>query len=442
MARTTKRGRPITVQGGAYGVVADCDEIDGLAAVFKAGAVAVSELTLRLQGALIDPTLLASTVLDPVGAARFEGSLTVALDGVGGLGELAAQCAFLSLGLAGAAASYRLVDHLDTEFTPALDDVITAPHTASDVLNDLAQGQWGAAGQRLVTSDVALLELGINFKPSPYAVSLQTLVLGLRDLFPGGRAQVTARGPDLANEMAPRDLSDIMAGLAGFADRRRDGEIDVEVLGPGPLTPTDAPRPVIVDIPGVGDWVPNPASHDVAGIGIGIGIGIGTTLHALAGESNAYEQGVLAAMKAAGVRPTDDVLLVGHSLGGVIATDLARDASGEFHISHVITAGSPIGLSVGAVPSRVQVLALENDGDVVPGLDGAPNPDRPNVTTVRLAHDHGDVLANHDLDQSYRPGAEDVDASGNASVRSYLGGLRPFLDAETAQTSRYLITRK
>ena len=35
----------------------------------------------------------------------------------------------------------------------------------------------------------------------------------------------------------------------------------------------------------------------------------------------------------------------------------------------------PLGLTVGALPSRVQVLALESSKDVVPHLDGRANPD-------------------------------------------------------------------
>jgi len=96
---------------------------------------------------------------------------------------------------------------------------------------------------------------------------------------------------------------------------------------------------------------------------------------------------------------------------------------------------------VDRIPRPVQVLALENAGDVVPHLDGQPNPDRPNITTVTLHHDHGDIGRNHDLTDSYIPGATDVAASSDPSVRAYLGGLMPFLSATTIQTQRFLISR-
>jgi hypothetical protein len=116
-------------------------------------------------------------------------------------------------------------------------------------------------------------------------------------------------------------------------------------------------------------------------------------------------------------------------------------ASGRFNVTHVITAGAPIGGTVAALPPTVAVLALENEGDIVPETDGRPNPDRPNVTTATVHHDHGDVASNHDLDQSYVPGASDVAASDNASVRTYLCSIDGFLDGDSATTQRLLITR-
>jgi hypothetical protein len=96
---------------------------------------------------------------------------------------------------------------------------------------------------------------------------------------------------------------------------------------------------------------------------------------------------------------------------------------------------------VGALPPSVAVLALENEGDIVPETDGRTNSDRPNVTTVTVHHDHGDVADNHDLQQSYRPGASDVEASDNPSVRAYLASIDGFLDGDTSTTQRLLITR-
>ena len=102
----------------------------------------------------------------------------------------------------------------------------------------------------------------------------------------------------------------------------------------------------------------------------------------MGGRPNAYEQGVLAAVQASGVQPGTPLMLVGHSQGGLVA---ARAASGlsaaGYRVTDVLTAGAPIGGV--AVPAAVQVLAVENTGDLVPEVDGLDNPARANVT------DHG-----------------------------------------------------
>jgi pimeloyl-ACP methyl ester carboxylesterase len=192
---------------------------------------------------------------------------------------------------------------------------------------------------------------------------------------------------------------------------------------------------VIVEIPGTKDWnVSQLTDPDVTNAG--------TNLRALAGERTTYEKGVIAALDAAGVRNDDDITLIGHSLGGVIAVNTARDLTARGrNVSHVITAGAPISSVARHLPSSVQVLAVENQGDIVPHLDGSPNPDRATLTTVTVHHDHRNVTANHDLDKSYLPGAADIDASDDPSVRAYLDGLAAQLGAGSVTAHSYVVTR-
>jgi hypothetical protein len=96
---------------------------------------------------------------------------------------------------------------------------------------------------------------------------------------------------------------------------------------------------------------------------------------------------------------------------------------------------------VGRLPPGVEVLALENAGDVVPHLDDATNPDRLNVTTVTIGRDHGSLSANHDLATSYLPAARELDASSDPAVRDYLAGLAGFLSAQRVRTHAYLARR-
>ncbi|MDT4940907.1 MAG: hypothetical protein QOJ34_996, partial [Pseudonocardiales bacterium] len=165
---------------------------------------------------------------------------------------------------------------------------------------------------------------------------------------------------------------------------------------------------------------------------------------ALVGEQTAYEQGVLAAMHRAGVRPADDVLLVGHSEGGLVAVNAARDAvaNGTFNVTHVVTAGAPLGLIAGSLPSSVQLLALENERDVVPHLDGKENPDRVNVTTATTEHGDGTVTGDHAITGAYLPIAADVQASSNRSIRDFLTGADGFFRASSVETRTFQISRR
>jgi pimeloyl-ACP methyl ester carboxylesterase len=149
-------------------------------------------------------------------------------------------------------------------------------------------------------------------------------------------------------------------------------------------------------------------------------------------------------MRAAGVRRTDRVMLVGHSEGGMVAVTTATSCarSGRFRVSHVVTAGAPIGLAAARLPGSVQLLAIENRNDVVPHLDGRTNPDRVNVTTVTVHRGDGAIIDDHDIEKSYQPGAADVDASGNPSVRTFVSGADGFFTATSVQTRRYVITRR
>ncbi|MBZ5734973.1 GPI inositol-deacylase [Nocardioides sp. TRM66260-LWL] len=84
------------------------------------------------------------------------------------------------------------------------------------------------------------------------------------------------------------------------------------------------------------------------------------------------------AMRRAGIKPGDPVMLVGHSQGGIIAASIAADR--DFDVRAVVTAGSPIARI--PIPDDVQVLSFENRQDAVPKLDGRDNPASANWTTV------------------------------------------------------------
>ena len=282
-----------------------------------------------------------------------------------------------------------------------------------------------AAAQHLVTADPELTDA---FAQVTHA---QALTAAGSAYVTDGHAVVTDAAVDVAPAAvdAPRSVADLIRSLS-LRNGGAPGEVSVSfVFG------ADGVRRAIVDIPGTKSWTPAHTA-DVTSLA--------TNLRAITGARTTYEDGVLEAMRRAGVTSTDPVMLVGHSEGGMIAVNAARDAraAGSFQVTHVVTAGSPIGHTVGAVPDVVQVLALEGRHDLVPHLDGAANTARRNVTTVTGGADHGSIGANHGLDSGYEPLARAVDASGNGSVRAFLDSARGFLTQPYMTTQRYVVTRQ
>jgi hypothetical protein len=424
---------PVLVRGGTDGVEAYYDDMLAAARLFGAAAGETAEAALALHGYLVHPAVVAAGVLDPVGAADFEVRLLAVLDGPSGVTWLAARCAGVDVGLRAGAAAYLGADRLEERFAPALGAVVHAPKAVGDSALALALGEPNDAWQELLTDDPELADLAVRGSAALLgAGSVAASFRLLSGLLGDGNARVSDLGEDPTADAAgpPRGLRDVLAGLAR-RNLGRPGEIDVRLLDGA-----DGRRWVIVDVPGTKDWSLSPHNRDVTSLA--------TNLRAISGEPTTYERGVVEAMRRAGVQPDDQVLLVGHSEGGLVAVDAAKHlaSTGEFRVTHVVTAGAPIALVAGGIPPSVDVLALENEGDLVPHLDGAENPDRVNVTTATTRHDHGDVHANHDLEASYVASSADVDASDDPSLRAYVGALGGFLTARSMRTRRYLIARK
>lgn len=96
-------------------------------------------------------------------------------------------------------------------------------------------------------------------------------------------------------------------------------------------------------------------------------------LIAASGRKSPAEEAVFAALRQAMAKEGvagkgEPVMVVGHSQGGMVATNMARHSGSEFNISHVVTYGSPVGHL--KVPQQTQVLNVENTQDLVPQLDG------------------------------------------------------------------------
>ncbi|GAB6987041.1 hypothetical protein [Nocardioides pyridinolyticus] len=242
---------------------------------------------------------------------------------------------------------------------------------------------------------------------------------------PDGPPRVEARPP--VPSTPPTDVEGLVRHLQGVAalspdpDSADNGTIEVQTIGDHH----------VVYLPGTDDmttlpWTQDDDVRDMA-----------TNLLLSAGLPNAYQQGILDAMHQAGIGPDDPVLLVGHSQGGMEAAAILGQGS-DFNVTHVVTAGSPTA-QVAAFPEGSHVLSLEHEGDVVPELDFAPNPDSVEQVTVTFdgtAGPHG-IEGEHAYEH-YVAGAALVDASADPGVREQLASLHAagFLGSGAAATSQ------
>ena len=176
-----------------------------------------------------------------------------------------------------------------------------------------------------------------------------------------------------------------------------------------------------------------------------------TNLRAVGGDTTAVGLAVVAALDQAGVKANQEVLLVGHSQGGLVVASLAAnlDFTSAYNVTGVVTAGSPIA----CIPVRlhVKVLSLEHTQDVIPALDGAANPDTINQVTVtrdlskstdpKAAKQAKDLAAAHST-ETYAATAAMVDASSRLSIQTWREAARPMLDPAAKVETQFFDMRR
>jgi hypothetical protein len=229
------------------------------------------------------------------------------------------------------------------------------------------------------------------------------------------------------------DLGDLMQGSADI-DQGEEELSNIRVIqSAGP------PPSWIVQIPSTQVWDPH---------GGAISNDLTSDIAAMQGGQTALSQAVKDAMAAAGISPTDPVMLEGFSLGGITAGLLASDPDLGYNVTHVVTAGSPIARF--DIPDDVQVLSMEFNEDPVARLDGQGNPDSANWTTVqgdapRLGgvnpeqQDPG-IAGAHNA-QRYEIMADQTTSSGDPSIESYLDSTSGFFSGDQ-QVTDYSPTRR
>ena len=293
---------------------------------------------------------------------------------------------------------------------------------------------------------------GLTLGPYPDVLGLPGLALvamrraridGMRELFVSQREIDDLGDPDLDDRA---DVAVIrVVSVDDDAATAPGAQADASAGRQGASRPR-AGRRWIVQFPSTQTWHPRSgrAPNDLT-----------ADIVALSMHETTLTRAAVQIMWQAGIRPGEPVLLAGFSLGGMIAAQVADVSVQEgFEVTHVITAGSPIGRH--RPPHTVQVLSLEHVLDAVPRIEGRENPivverripagarrtSRDCAPRADSAAEWLTVKAGPPLPRGYRIAATHhspsyAETAGTIEadppdelVASYLDGLRPFFAGE------------
>jgi hypothetical protein len=378
--------------------------------------------------------LLASAMFDPIGMARAEAGILRASVGPGGLAVLSAGLTVDSLLLKAVVAKEQYVDDLPLHEVAGLERwFVTLPlELALDPSRALHDGtRDSAALANAITGYAAphtqtLLEL---FAPSrrfrldvaqhrPLSVD-PLFGLPLAPLVPGsertgGSVSISRYAPSWGRQPPPSIGS--MLDRVGDLEDQPAASIAVQRVA----SPDGVARYVVV-LSGMRSMTDTADPEDLLGSGAAV---VATTTN--------YTTCVRQAIDAALVPRGAEVLLVGHSEGGIVAMDLAGDPAfngGRVRVKQVVAAGAPISSKTVAQGSGTRVLSIENVNDIVTHLDAADPPaSRQSVDrlTYRFADDEHNIVASHDVSLYARHAAGLAD-SPNPLILDVRAGLRPFM---------------
>lgn len=155
----------------------------------------------------------------------------------------------------------------------------------------------------------------------------------------------------------------------------------------------------------------------------------------------ASEKAVLLAMQQAGIESNDDVILVGHSQGGMVAGNLAAFPSG-YVAAGLVAFGAPLAHLKNL---KAPVMAIEHVNDPVPNLSGKANPIKRNWVTVQRISEKSEsnaLMFSHSL-KSYRNTTSAIDVSSDVGIRNIKGEIfQKLWVAKPTKSYEFVISRE
>lgn len=241
-------------------------------------------------------------------------------------------------------------------------------------LNRLAAVLVADGRAELLTLGLATTFLGATAGHVPPDLRVPMLARLLSGLLPEPRPTVVVPRVGATQLPAPRSIAQVLANVARSYD-----EGAVAAVPGTPEGTISIQRFAHPD--GAVSWVvaiPGTQSPSLNGVNP---MDAGTNGRLVGDLPDSMTPAVIEAMRLAGIREDEPVLLAGHSQGGMVATSVATTLAGTYRIAAVVTAGSP-DIPRGPMPPEVQVLHVRDRADIAPQADGRPDRGSPHVRVV------------------------------------------------------------
>ena len=156
-------------------------------------------------------------------------------------------------------------------------------------------------------------------------------------------------------------------------------------------------------------YIPGTQSKKLSGENV---FNVGSNISAMTStELAASELAVRQSLEQLNVDRNDRLILIGHSQGGIIASNIA--VSSDYNIGGLISVGAPIAHQDLQAP----VISIEHANDVVPALSGETNPISNNWVTVQNTPEAKTIIEAHSMN-TYIETAKLMDQSGDPGLKS------------------------